>query len=329
MPLLLDRAGVASVFTMTDAIPAARSAFLALESGLAHMPERLAVRIAEHQGTHLTMPCYVQQPGSGILNVKIATVYPENSRLFGIGTTLAFLVLQDARSGELLALMDAEHLTRMRTGAGCALATDLLARPDARVLTVFGASAQAEAQVQAMLAVRSIEHVWIVSRSADRRSSFIDKMRGLGVNCVAGEDASRCVAESDIVCTATSSRTPVLEGAWLREGTHVNAVGSFRSDLAELDPLAVSRCSVYVDHEPAARNGAGELIQAVEAATWSWEQLKGSLGQLLTNNVAGRTGADDITLFKSVGIAVQDSFAAAAIYERANERGLGTTFSLA
>src|SRR5687767_14717891 len=107
MPLLLDRAAVASVFTMADAIPAAREAFLALHAGTAHMPERLAVRVDEHNGTHLTMPCYVQQPGGGILNVKIATVYPGNAA-HGLGTTLAFLVLQDAQTGELLALMDAE-----------------------------------------------------------------------------------------------------------------------------------------------------------------------------------------------------------------------------
>src|SRR5687768_13816917 len=142
MPLLLDRAAVASVFGMSDAIPVAREAFLALEAGFAHMPERLAVRVEEHGGTHLTMPCYVEQPGGGILNVKVATVFPGNPEKYGLGTTLAFLVLQDASTGELLALMDAEHLTRMRTGAGCAVATDLLARSNSRVLTVLGAGAQ-------------------------------------------------------------------------------------------------------------------------------------------------------------------------------------------
>jgi ornithine cyclodeaminase/alanine dehydrogenase-like protein (mu-crystallin family) len=329
MPLLLDRATVASTFTMADAIPAAREAFLALEAGSAHMPERLAVRVEEHGGTHLTMPCYVEQPGGGIVNVKIATVYPENPSRFQLGTTLAFLVLQDARSGELLALMDAEHLTRMRTGAGCAVATDLLAREDSRVMTVFGAGAQAEAQVEAMVAVRPIERVWVVSRSPERRETFISEIRRtLNVQCLAGDDPRRCVSESDIVCTATSSKTPVVEGAWLPAGTHVNSVGSFKPDLAELDPTAIAKCKVFVDHEPAARNGAGELIKAVAAGTWDWNLLGGSLGQLLMGKTPGRSSPEDITLFKSVGIAVQDSFAAATIYRRAVERGLGTPFSL-
>ncbi|MEZ0327110.1 MAG: ornithine cyclodeaminase family protein [Fimbriimonas sp.] len=328
MPLLLSRADVASVCTMAEAIPAAREAFLALHEGRAHMPERLAVRVDEHHGTHLTMPCYVDEPGGGILNVKIATVYPENPEAFGLGTTLAFLVLQDVRSGELLALMDAEHLTAMRTGAGCAIATELLARKESRVLTVFGAGAQAAAQVEAMLFVRRVERVWVISRSSERAATFVQRLRDGGVDARRSDDPRACLAESDIVCTATSSKSPVVQSGWLRPGTHVNAVGSFRADIAELDPQSVGRCSVYVDHEPAARNGAGELIQAVAAGTWSWSDLSGSLGSLLAGKVAGRANAEEITLFKSVGIAVQDSFAAAAIYARATQQGLGISFSL-
>ncbi len=324
MPLLLDRATVESVFTMADAIPVARASFLALEAGQAHMPERLAIGVGS--GTHLTMPCYVEQSGGGIVNVKIATVYPNNPAL-GLGTTLAFLVLQDARTGELLALMDAEHLTRMRTGAGCAVATDLLARKESRVLTVFGAGAQAEAQVEAMLLVRPIERIFIVSRSADRRDALVERLRSRGLDCHPGEGEA-CVRESDIVCTATSSRTPVVFGECLRPGTHINSVGSFRADLAELDVVAVGLCDVYVDHEPAARNGAGELIQAVSAGSWNWDRLCGSLGQLLAQKVAGRRSPEAISLFKSVGVAVQDSFAAQAIYERAVREKLGVEFRL-
>jgi ornithine cyclodeaminase/alanine dehydrogenase-like protein (mu-crystallin family) len=148
------------------------------------------------------------------------------------------------------------------------------------------------------------------------------------IECLVGVDPASLVAASDIVCTATSSKTPVLMGSWLRSGTHINSVGSFKADLAELDADAVSKCRVLVDHEPAARNGAGELIQATAAETWNWALLQGTLGQLLKGSVQGRSNPEEITLFKSVGIAVQDSFAAAAIYRRALQQGLGIKFNL-
>jgi ornithine cyclodeaminase/alanine dehydrogenase-like protein (mu-crystallin family) len=321
VPLLIDRATVRSLFTMPEAIDAARAAFLALAGDRVTMPQRLAVRVPEEHGTQLTMPCYVAGDG-GILAVKVATVFERNVERFGMPTTLAFLALQDARSGALLALMDGEHLTAMRTAAASALATDLLAVADARVLAVIGAGAQAEAHVEAMRAVRPIDEVRVFSRDNERRTEFAGRVNG-----IAAASAADAVRGAQIVCTATNSTTPVFSADDLSPSTHINAVGSFRADMRELDVETVRRARVFVDRREAARNGAGELIAAVQEGALTWDGLAGELGELLTMQVPGRQG-NEITVYKSVGLSVQDAFAAARVHELAVEQGLGVPFRL-
>jgi alanine dehydrogenase len=325
-PILLDRAAVASVFGMPEALQAARSAFLSLAKDRAVMPQRLAVNVAEHAGTHLSMPCYVSGEDGEALTIKIATVFGQNPKRFGLPTTLAFLLLQDPRTGALLALMDAEYLTAQRTGAASGVATDLLAKSDAKVVTLFGAGGQAGAQVEAMLAVRPVERVNVVSLELDKAEGFAASLRDQhGVQARAMIDRAQAVSEADIVCAATNATTPLFPAEAVGPGTHVNAVGAFRGDMAELPAELLGQALVVVDRLEAAQAGAGDLIQAADAGQLSWSDVR-ELGSLLLEGAPDAGGRP--TVFKSVGLAVQDAIAAAAVYRRAVEQGLGQPFDL-
>lgn len=325
---LLDRNAVASVFTMDSAIQMAKAAFLALDEGRAVMPERLATRVAQHSGTHLSMPCYAHDDEGDSLSIKVATVFEQNPDR-GLPTTMAFLLLHDAETGELISLMDAEYLTAMRTGAASALATQMLAPEDALVATVFGAGPQAESQLEGVAHVRPIQTAYVVSRNPQQTQDFARRMAGrLGIEVLAASSARDAVGASQVICAATISKSPVFDSADLQPGTHVNAVGAFRPDMCELDAEVLSRSRIFVDRLESAQTGAGDLIQAVQAGRMEWDQVAGELGGLVSGRLPGRTSPEQTTVFKSVGLAVQDVFAARWIYQEAVKKDLGMPFSL-
>lgn len=329
MVRLLNRRAVASVYTMEAAIETTRAAFVALDNGNVVMPQRLATRVDRHQGIHLSMPCYVDEPRD-VLSIKVATVFNENLASHSLPTTMAFLLLHDAETGELISLMDAEHLTAMRTGAASAIATDLLALPDASVATVLGAGAQAESQLSAICQVRPISRAYVVGRDPGRALAFAERMsQTLRIDVQPASDPSEAVQASQILCAATNSLTPVFDGRDLQPGTHVNGVGSFRADMCELDHETLARSRVYVDKLEAAQQGAGDLIQAVASGRLTWDAVCGGLGGLVNGKIQGRRDPSETTVFKSVGLAAQDAFAASWIYEQALQKDLGLPFALA
>jgi ornithine cyclodeaminase len=298
---------------MAEAIPLARKAFLALARGQVTMPQRLATRVPDHQGTHLSMPCYVKTPEREILIIKVVTVFEGNAAL-GKPVTMGKLIVHNPTTGEPLALIDAEALTAIRTGAASALATDLLAPAGPQMLGIIGAGEQAVAQAEAMLAARPIEGIVIYSRTRARALSLAARLQTRhGAQCLIAHTAEDVAHICRLICCATNTVTPVLRGEWLQPGTHINAVGAFRADMAELDPDAVGRSRVVVDQLEAARNGAGDLIQAAAAGKLHWEDVR-ELGEVLEAGFDRRP--DDITLFKSVGTAVQDAFAADWVYRK-------------
>lgn len=308
---LIDRQTVRDLLPMSEAIGLAREAFLALARGQVEMPQRLATRVPHHHGTHLSMPCYVKTAEREILIVKVVTVFEDN-HAFAKPATMGHLLLHDPTTGELLALMDAEALTAIRTGAASALATDLLAPAGVHSLGLIGAGEQAAAQVEGMLAVRPIERIVIYSRTKVRAMALSARLHTQhGVECLVAQSAEEIARTCRLICCATNSATPVLRGEWLQPGTHINAVGAFRADMAELDADAVGRSRVVVDYLPAARNGAGDLIQATGL---DWARVR-ELGEVLQTNFERQP--EDITLFKSVGTAVQDAFAADWVYRQA------------
>lgn len=326
--LILTRHDVESLLTMPTALAAVEDGFRQLALGNVVMPQRAAMTVAPHQGLHLSMPAFVGgEPGT--LTIKIVTVYGDNQARFGLPMIQGMLLLHDARNGQLLAMMDAEYLTAVRTGAASGVATRQLARPDAATVTLFGAGAQAGAQLEAMCAVRPIRQAFVLTQSGVKDADFCMRMAAkLGIDVLASRDPEAAVAAADIICTATNAVTPVFDGQWLQPGVHINAVGAYTAKMRELDTLTIQRSRVFVDHHKAAQTEAGDILIPVANQEYNYTQVTGELGALLNGTVTGRTSDQEITLFKSVGLALQDAVTAAQVYALAIAQGVGLAIEM-
>ncbi|MGH9825408.1 MAG: ornithine cyclodeaminase family protein, partial [Blastocatellia bacterium] len=243
---------------------------------------------------------------------------------------LRFMIpLFQAKSGELLALIQADYLGQMRTGAASGFATKLLARPDARTLGIIGTGLQSCTQLEAVTAVRKIERIRAFGRDPERRGLFAREMQQkLGVPVEAVDSAEEAVHDADILITSTTASQPVVSGKWLRAGTHINAIGANFPQKAELDTDAVNRCdAIFVDSREQSKLEAGDLIQAFQGDHSRWEKVR-ELADLVAGRVEGRTSLEQITLFKSNGIAIEDVVTAGRIYELALKRGIGNQVEL-
>jgi len=309
--LILSEADVQRALHMPDAIAAMRSAFEALSSGEAVIPVRTAVPL--ENGVGLAMP----GAWGEVAGLKWATVHPGNPAR-GLPAVGAMVLLVNAVTGASLALLSARALTAIRTGAGSGLATDLLARPDASVCAVIGAGVQSERQLEAVCAVRPIASALVVSRSPERAGDFAARMTRqleIPVDVIARER----LCEADVICVATNSPTPVLFSDDVALGTHINAVGAHHPEQAEIAADLVRRAHVVVDHRATCAAEAGDLLLAGLDVSSLPE-----IGEL----VESTPRAGEVTLFKSVGNAVQDLAAAARVVEAAQREGLGTRAEL-
>jgi ornithine cyclodeaminase/alanine dehydrogenase-like protein (mu-crystallin family) len=263
-------------------------------------------------------------PGSSRLAVKVVSLFRENPSR-GLPYIQALLVLVDGTNGVPLALMDGGYLTALRTGAASGLATDLLARKNSSTLMVFGAGGQSRLQIEGVCAVRSIRRTLIYDPNTERAERLRDELKGV-IPCeisVAGSPAD--TEHADIICTATTSQTPVFNDAHIRAGTHINAIGAYRPEMCEIPPATVGRALVVVDSRASAIAEAGDIIQAVAAGRFREESLHAELGEIVAGSRPARTDEGEITLFKSVGNAAQDLVAAGKALENALRLGLGTT----
>jgi ornithine cyclodeaminase/alanine dehydrogenase-like protein (mu-crystallin family) len=307
---------------MRAAIDAVAAAFARLATGGATVPLRTAVEMPAQDAVSLFMPAYLSPSAdeAAALGMKIVSIFPHNLANHQLPTINAIVLLIDPQTGRPLAVMDAGYLTALRTGAGSGVATRAMARPDSKVLALFGAGAQARTQALAVCAERPIERILIVNRSRERAESLIEILRHDGVQADLSIAAAAAIAlaAADIVCCATSSPTPLFADADLRPGTHINAVGAFKPDMAEVPPATVQRARLIVDQRAAAWAEAGDLIQPRDAGLISEDHPVGELGQLVIGQVPGRISPDQITLFKSVGNAVQDLAVAALALAQAN-----------
>jgi ornithine cyclodeaminase/alanine dehydrogenase len=328
MPLLLSRSDVASVLTMPDCLTAVEAAFAELARGETLMPQRSVIRVDQHKGLCLGMPAYV---GGGVnaLGLKLVTVYPENPTKHGIATILGTLLLCDPATGAAVAIMDAGYLTAVRTGAASGVATKYLAREDAKTCTVFGAGAQARTQLEAIQLVRPLERVRVLDVVPEAAGKFAEEMGAkLGIDIAAGEDAHEAVSDADIVVTASSSHDPVFDGEWLRPGTHINNIGSHSPDARELDTTTVVRSKFVADLKEANLAEAGDLLIPIQEGAVTEDHIHASLGEIVVGERPGRETSEEITVFKSCGLAVQDVATAAAIYDAARAKGIGTSVEL-
>lgn len=321
MTLFLTETDVEKTLTMPDAIRLVEDALC--ELGQAHAINRPRQRVRVPNGILHVMPAGL--PTRGYVGFK----YYSSFR----GKTRFWLHLLDANTGELLAIMQADRLGQQRTGAASGVATKYLARQDASTVGLIGAGWQAESQVQAVCVARSIRVIRCYSRDAERRSAFARKMSAqLGVDVNAVDSAEAAVRGADIVITVTSSREPVLHGEWLKPGVHVNAVGANRAEARELDDAVLSRSVIVcVDSIEQAKIEAGDLIAPIERGVLSWERVRelgGVVAGQVAGQVAGRVSRDDITLFKSLGIALEDVAVGAWVYEQARAQKLGAEIDL-
>ncbi len=315
--------------SMPAAIDAVEAAFVRLATGQADVPLRVQIATPEREGVSFFMPARLGGAPAPALGLKVVSVFPGNLGR-GEPSIYALVNLFDPASGRPLAVLDGTYLTALRTGAASGVATRHLARADARVLAIFGAGAQALLQVLAVCAVRPIERVWIVNRTRERARLLADRLRdaGLTQDLRIAPGPAQALAEADVVCTATSSPTPLFADADLRPGTHINAIGAYRPAMAEIPAASLARARVVVDQRQAAWAEAGDLIQARDAGVISEADIAGELGEVAAGTVPGRSGPAEITCFKSVGSAVQDVAVAALAFTRASELGLGVEVTL-
>jgi ornithine cyclodeaminase/alanine dehydrogenase-like protein (mu-crystallin family) len=319
--LFVNEAGVRRLLTMEMCVPLMREALSALSRGDVVMPLRSLVRLPDGSGLLGLMPGYLGEPRS--FGIKVVTVMPGNH-----GTPYdshqGVVMLFGVEHGEPLAILDASSITAIRTAAASAAATDALARADAGDLALIGSGTQARTHLAAMRVVRRLRRVRVWSRNRENADRFAREVRaeeGVVVEVVAsGEDAVR---GADLVCTTTASREPVLRGEWLSPGAHVNAVGSCVPAGRELDTEAVRRARFYTDSRESCRNEAGDFLIPRGEGAIAESHLLGEIGEVLLGRVPGRTAPSEITVYESLGVAIEDLAAAHAIHRRAVELGEG------
>ncbi|MEZ4869817.1 MAG: hypothetical protein R3C14_51300 [Caldilineaceae bacterium] len=326
--LILTRADVEHLLTMTDTLAAVEEGFRQLARGNVVMPQRNATQVPAHNGLHLAMPAYVGgEPGA--LTIKIVTVYGDNLARYGLPTIQGVLLVHDARTGQVLAMLDAEQLTAMRTGAASGVATHYLARAEASTLLLFGAGALGPAQLQAVCAVRPIQQIQVVTRTGAKDHAFCARMSAtLGIPVTPTRAVQEAVAAADIICTATTATTPLFDGAWVQPGTHINAVGAYTKTMRELDSTLMRRARIFVDRHQAAQAEAGDILIPIAQGELTYDHVAGELGAVVNGDLAGRTDAAEITLFKSVGLAMQDAVTAARLYALAVAAKVGVEVTL-
>ena len=326
--LLLSGRDVRALLPMKECIEVMEGALRSVTDGRSVLPLRTIIKLDGTPNAFGSMPAVVGKGAGASLGAKIITVFPGNDSTpydAHIGVVLLF----DAEHGKLLAIADASSITSIRTSAVSGLATRLLAREDAKELAILGAGVLAMPHLDAVKCVREIRRVRVWSRSGEKSKMFAEKARAkFGVEVAVCAGAREAVEGADVVCTITASRTPVLEGAWLAPGAHVNAVGASLPTARELDTAAVVRSRLFVDRRESTLNEAGDfLIPRGEGAVTD-AHILGELGDLLAKSVKGRTSRDDITLFKSLGLAVEDVASLRHIHTKAMASGAGTRFAL-
>jgi alanine dehydrogenase len=313
MPLLLMESDVKAILTMPLALEAVETSFRRVAEGTGIFRPRQRLRMAGRG--YMNFMAATDSAG-GYMGLKIYTVSPSGVR---------FVVpLFNARSGEMVALIEADYLGQMRTGAASGVATRVMSREDARTAGIIGTGLQARTQLGAVALARKLERIHAFGRDPARREQFAKEMTArLGVPVIAVASAEEAVRGADILITSTTATKPVVEGAWLDSGTHINAIGVNFAEKAEVDAETIRRCDVIAaDSVEQSKTEAGDLIQAFGGDESRWTSVR-EFSDVMSGTVPGRTNRDQITLFKSNGIAIEDIVVGGRVYEIARERGMG------
>ncbi len=318
--LIIKGEQVRDLLPMAACMDVMEDALKALGRGEAQNPLRSFTWLPDRRGLLAAMPALNDE----VMGVKVISVMPGNA-----GTEyeshMGAVMLFEATYGRPLALIDASELTAIRTAAVSGVATRLLARDDAADLAILGTGVQADVHLEAVMVARNIRRVRAWSRSAAHREQFAARVKDrFGVAVELTNTAQEAVQGADIVCTVTASAAPVLAGEWLSAGAHINAVGAATASTREVDTAAMAMSRLFVDRRESALNEAGDFLIPRGEGAVDDTHIQGELGEILLGQVAGRRTLEEITLFKSLGLAVEDLFSAQYIYQQAVEKGVGT-----
>jgi ornithine cyclodeaminase/alanine dehydrogenase-like protein (mu-crystallin family) len=324
--LLLTAEDVRKALPMHEAIEAMKNAYASLSKGTAVVPLRTRLPIPNSEALSLFMPAYVHSQEGDALAIKVVSLFPANPTR-GLAYIQAAVLVFDPETGRAIALLEGSSLTAIRTGAAGGAAIDLLARPDSKVAAIFGAGAQGRTQLEAACTARKIETAFIYDADPDKAQAFATEMNGQGLitrDIRVARSAQEAVETADIICTATTSLRPVFHDKDVRAGTHISAVGSYRPDMQEVPAETLERAKVFVDSRSAVLEEAGDLIQPMHARLFDESHICGELGEVIVGRIPGRQSQNEITYFKSVGIAVQDAMAAQVALNNARKMKIGT-----
>ncbi|MDR0880307.1 MAG: ornithine cyclodeaminase family protein [Clostridioides sp.] len=324
--LLLNKEDIKKVFTMRDAIEADKEAFRLYTENKTVTPIRTNIQAEKQGGSMLFMPGYVEDLDSA--GVKIVSVFPENAKK-GLPVTPATVLLLDGITGEVCAILDGTYITQLRTGAASGAAFDVLGKKDAKIGALIGTGGQAECQLEAMLTARDLVEVRVFNRNLEKAEAFAEEMESLarsyGAKLIAVDSSDKAVDGADLVIAVTTSNTPVFDGNRLQRGTTISGVGSYMPNMQELDVTTLNRASkIFMESKEAVLSEAGDFITPIKNGTFKEEDITGELGGVINGSLEGREDDDEIILFKTVGIGVQDVVTAKKIYDKAKELGIGT-----
>ncbi len=320
---IVTQTEVPQLLPMRECVGLMAEVLRSLARGGAVQPLRTVISVPDGGGFLASMPAYVGAPRA--LGVKVITVTPANQ-----GTPFdshqGAVLLFEAEHGSLIAIIDATSITSIRTAAVSAVATDALARRDAATAAILGSGVQAAAHLEALRAVRPIERARVWSRSFEHAKAFAARETALhGIRIGAARSAQEAVEGAEVVCVATAAREPVLFGEWIAPGAHVNAVGACIPTHRELDTAAVRRSRLFVDRRESALHEAGDILIPMREGAIGADHIVGEIGEVLLGRILGRRDDDEVTLFKSLGLAVEDLAAAHRIHANAAAKGVGTT----
>ena len=321
--LVLDYKQTKQLLPMRECIDVMADALSALARGEAEMPLRTIFRPQDVRGVMAMMPSFRQGEAS-LFGLKAICVFPDNAAI-GKDAHQGGVLLFSGKTGELLALVNASAITEIRTAAVSAVATRALAREDASELAIIGAGVQARSHLEAIACVRPIKRARIAARRFANAQSFVAAMRPkFDFEITATATAEEAVRDADIIVTATTSFTPVVSREWISPGMHINAVGTYSFKARELDTATMADATLFVDRRESALNEAGDYVIAAAEGAFGPEHIRAELGEVLIGNHPARTAHDEITVFKSLGLAIEDLASAAHIYEKARTRRVNT-----
>lgn len=324
--LVLSEKQVQSLIDIEELISTLEKAHVQYSTGKAVMPVRLVVPLPEIRGRITSMPGFLNVDRA--LGMKVVTYFPDNPK-GGLPAILATIMLFSAETGKLIATMDGSYITAIRTACASAMATKALANPQTPVLGILGAGVQARAHIEALTRVRSIERIRIYSPSGIGAPGIKKDMEPtVKIPIEVARSAEEAVRDADLVATVTTAKQPIVNRQWLKPGAHINAVGSHRPDLREIDGATLACSKIVVDSREAIMAECGDILLAIKENNISSDSIHAEIGEVLAGVKSGRTSAGEITLYKSVGIAIQDVAAANLVYRKALELKIGTNVEI-